>query len=282
MERLVRNELILHNYPHALIAFAVFLRGHSFKLFEYFVEIGLADKATAGGNIHDTFFLIVVEFADNGIDAVLLQEVCKIVVGVLFQETRKGGKTHAHILRQFVDCDLFGKVFVDEIEYLFHLIVALGKFGRGAFRQDAHIFRQGEFMEQDKEFHDRIESFLCRDHPEDGQYAVYFGRSECQAVFRFCQHLGDGVELAFLESRTAEKRGMKLDRDLMNVVGMAVAVEPGMFQFGAGDQYEVFFADRFVRVADDALRTGCIFYKIQFPDIMDMDRKGKRRFSAFK
>ena len=92
----------LNNHLHSLIIFAIFLRGYAFVLFEDFVKIGLADEAAAGGYIHDAFLSVTVQFADNGVDPVFLQEVGEVMLGVLFEETGECGQAHAHVLGQFV------------------------------------------------------------------------------------------------------------------------------------------------------------------------------------
>lgn len=75
-----------------MIIFAIFLRGYAFVLFEDFVKIGLADEAAAGGYIHDAFLSVTVQFADNGVDPVFLQEVGEVMLGVLFEETGECGQ----------------------------------------------------------------------------------------------------------------------------------------------------------------------------------------------
>ena len=107
-----------------MIILAILLRGYAFVLFEKLVEIGLTDKATAGSNIHDTFLVVTIQFADDGIDPVFLQEVGEVMVGVLFEETGECGQAHAHVLGQFVYRDGVRQVLVEVVEDLFHLIVA--------------------------------------------------------------------------------------------------------------------------------------------------------------
>ena len=146
---------------------------------------------------------------------------------------------------------------------------------RGAC-QHPRALRRGQLVQQQQELQELPETVLLRRERVDEMIHLHDGgHREGQAVLRLLQHPPDGGELVLLQLLRREHVARELDRDLADVLGLAVPLLPGVLQVVTAHEDEVVVPDRLHAVAHDAAHPGAALDEVQLELLVLVHRIGE-------
>ena len=174
--------------------------------------------------------------------------------------------------------DVFGIVLVD---VLLHLqdpaaLRTLARVRERVAGQHPRAFRGCQLVEQQQKLQELAEAVLLGGERIDEM--VHFhdaGHRESQAVLRLLQHPPDGGELVLRQLFRGEHVTRELDRDLPDILGLAVSLLPDVLQVIAAHEHEVIVSDRLHAVPYDAAHPGASFDEVQFKLLVLVHRIGE-------
>ena len=258
--------------------------GHAFAFFEDAVEVGEVVEAAGIADFSDRLGG-VDQKADGEAQADIGQEIDEALAGALLDEAAEGGFAHVDeggyvgeaYLRLIVAVQVFDH-FADAPVFVHRLVEA----DEGVAGQRTDVVGERELAEDHQEFQDGVESVgLARERPEQRTYLPDRFPSEDDPLLRPVHQFLNALELVLFQQVVGQAGGVELDGDLVDVLRLAFVVHPGMFEVGIGDEHEVFVADRFDRIAHDALRPFGMFDKVEFAFGMHVNREIESRFETF-
>ena len=241
------------------------LRGRAvFLALEYAVEVRQVVEAALVANLgyrHGGVYQQARRVAETYVDDVVRQ----LPARALLEEAAEGGRRHAHHVGQRVKVYFVLVVLADVLLYLLHaaavgLEVNLGERRRGQFA--GLVGEEGQLVEQREKLRNGVEALGLGQGVEQEVNLHYRLHGEAEAVARLVEHHLHAVELVGVDEAVEEMR-RELDGYFPNVVRLAVALLPYMFEVGGGYQHKVVVAYGLHRVADDAPQARAVFYEVK-------------------
>ena len=194
------------------------------------------------------------------------------------EKAAEGRRAHAHHRGQVRQLERLQVMRVDVL-LDFHDPAALGalrRMGKGGAGEDAGLVGRSQLIEQQEELEELPETVLLRRECVDDVIDLDDVRHrEGQAVLRLLQHLADGGELVLGELLRRKHVPRELDRDLPDVLGLALPLLPGVLQVGPADEDEVVVPDRLHAVAHDAAHSGAPLDEVQLELLVLVHRIGE-------
>ena len=212
--------------------------------------------------------------AQTKVDDVLAE----VATRVELEEAAERRGTHAGDVSQLGETDLVAVVGVDEGLHLMHATAVAGHLdlgeARGGERTGTLAARQ--LVEDGEELHEGVEPVL--DAAQRVELTIDLHDSiegEAKALLRLDHHLLHRVEGVAIEDGALAEVDVELDGDLADVVALAVALLPDVFEVWTGDEHEVEVANHLAGVTDDAAHTGGMLDEIELIDLMIVDGIGE-------
>ena len=260
-----------------MVVFAKFGGTAALTLLEDAIEIAEVVEATAITNLGNG--TIAVDQLTTGVAQTEVDDVlAEVAARVELEEAAERRGTHAGDISKLGEADLITVVGVDEGLHLMHTTAVAGHLdlGEACGGERTGTLAARQLVEDGEELHEGVEPVLDAAERVELTIDLHNGvEGEAEALLCLDHHLLHRVEGVAVEDGSLAEVDVELDGDLADVVALAVALLPDVFEVWTGDEHEVEVANHLAGVADDAAHTGGMLDEIELIDLMIVDGIGE-------
>ena len=260
-----------------MVVFAKFGGTAALALLEDAVEIAEVVEAAAVTDLGNG--TVAVDQLSAGVAQTEVDDVlAEVAARMELEEATERRGAHAGDVSQLGEADLVAVMSVDEGLHLVDAAAVAGHLdlGKARGRERTGTLAARQLVEDGEELHKGVEPVLDAAERVELTIDLHNGvEGEAEALLRLDHHLLHRVEGVAVEDGSLAEVDVELDGDLADVVALAVALLPDVFEVGTGDEHEVEVANHLAGVADDAAHTGGMLDEIELIDLMIVDGIGE-------